>query len=206
MHFLRVFAFCLRHGSSTHLIGRDADAGIRTVRRAITLVFTVSLVGCALLGGESQTDVNSIAKKRSSSAMKIVLKDNLIVPGKRIGPVSVGMSVSQLYDVMGEPTHAEKGRGTERYVFEDLEVVVDDGDQSVNSIAIASSEYATADHIKVGLTDLGVRAKLANLSARLLIKEEADTMTYFTAGMAVVVSGGYVKSITVRSASSVPNG
>jgi hypothetical protein len=39
-----------------------------------------------------------------------------------------------------------------------------------------------------------------------LIKEESGTMTYFTAGMAVVVSGGYVKSITVRSASSVPNG
>ena len=204
MHFLRVFAFCLRHGPSAHLIGREANTGIRTVLRAIALVFTVSLVGCALRGGESQTDANSV-KKRTSSAMKIVLKDHLIVPGKRIGPVSVGMSVSQLYDVMGEPTQSEKGRGTARYVFEDLEVVVDDGDQSVNSVAIASSDYATADHIKVGLTDLGVRAKLANLSARLLIKEEADTMTYFTAGMAVVVSGGYVKSITVRPGSSVPN-
>jgi hypothetical protein len=137
--------------------------------------------------------------------MKIVVKDNLIVPGKRIGPVSVGMSVSQLYDVMGEPTQSEKVRGAERYVFEDLEVVVDDADQSVNSVAITSPGYATADHLKVGLTDLGVRAKLTNLSARLLIKEEADTMTYFTAGMAVVVSGGYVKSITVRSVSSVPN-
>ena len=206
MHFLRVFAFCLRHGRSVYLIDRGANTGIRTVLRAIALVLTVSLVGCALLGGESQTDVNSVARKKTPSAMKNVMKDNLIVPGKRIGPVSVGMSVSQLYDVMGEPTQSEKLRGTERYVFEDLEVVVDDADQSVNSVAIASSDYATADHIKVGLTDLGVRAKLANLSARLLIKEEAGTMTYFTAGMAVVVSGGYVKSITVRSASSVPNG
>src|SRR4030095_10610062 len=197
MHILRVFVFSLRHGPSVHLISRGENTSIHPVLRAIALVLTVSLVGCALLGGESKTDLNSVARKKTLSVMS-VMKDNLIVPGKRIGPVSVGMSVSQLYDVMGEPTQSEKLRGTERYVFEDLEVVVDDADQSVNSVAIASSDYATADHIKVGLADLGVRAKLANLSARLLIKEESGTMTYFTAGMAVVVSGGYVKSITVR--------
>jgi len=206
MHILRVFAFSLRHAPSGHLIGRGENTSIHPVLRAIALGLTVSLVGCALLGSESKTDVNSVARKKTPPAMKSVMKDNLIVPGKRIGPVSVGMSVSQLYDVMGEPTQSEKLRGTERYVFEDLEVVVDDADQSVNSVAIASSDYATADHIKVGLTDLGVRAKLTNLSARLLIKEESGTMTYFTAGMAVVVSGGYVKSITVRAASSMPNG
>jgi hypothetical protein len=39
--------------------------------------------------------------KKTFSATKGVVKDDLIVPGKRIGPVAVGMSVSQLYDVMG---------------------------------------------------------------------------------------------------------
>jgi hypothetical protein len=83
---------------------------------------------------------------------------------------------------------------------------MDDADQSVVSVATQSADYATADDIKVGLADLGVRAKLAKLSGRLLIKEEEDTITYFTAGMMVLVSGGHVKSIAVRSVSSVPNG
>ena len=206
MHILRTFAFRLRHGPSIHLMRREANTRARPVLGAIPLVLTVSLAGCALLGGESQTDPNSVARKKTSSATKGVVKDDLIVPGKRIGPVAVGMSVSQLYDVMGAPTQSEKGRGTERCVFEDLEVVMDDADQSVISVATQSADYATADDIKVGLADLGVRAKLAKLSGRLLIKEEGDTRTYFTAGMMVLVSGGHVKSITVRSVSSVPNG
>ena len=134
--------------------------------------------------------------------MKSVVKDNTIVPGKRIGPVSVGMSVSQLYDVMGEPTQTQKGRGTERYVFEGLEVVVDDADESVSTITTGSADYATADGLKVGLTILAVKAKLVKLSGQLLIREEGETTTYFTSGMVVLVSGGQVKSITIRPVSN----
>jgi hypothetical protein len=206
MHSLRTFAFRLRHGPSIHLMRREANTRTHPALRAVPLVLTVCLASCALLGGGSQTDANSVARKKPSSATKGVVKDDLIVPGKRIGPVAVGMSVSQLYDVMGAPTQSEKGRGTERCVFEDLEVVMDDADQSVISVATQSADYATADDIKVGLADLGVRAKLAKLSGRLLIKEEGDTITYFTAGMMILVSGGHVKSIAVRSVSSVPNG
>jgi len=206
VHILRTFAFRLRYGPSIHLMRREANTRTHPVLRAIPLVLTVSLAGCALLGSESQTDANSVARKKTSSATKGVVKDDLIVPGKRIGPVAVGMSVSQLYDVMGAPTQSEKGRGTKRYVFEDLEVLMDDAEQSVVSVATQSADYATVDDIKVGLADLGVRAKLAKLSGRLLIKEEGDTIAYFTPGMMVLVSGGHVKSIAVRPVPSVPNG
>ena len=171
---------------------------IHPVVRAIALVMTVFFVGCAGTGGESAPEAKPVAKKKTSTANKSVVKDNVIVPGKRIGPLSVGMPVSQLYDVMGEPTQSQKGRGTERYVFEDLDVVVDDTDESVSAVTTESADYTTADGLKVGLTTLAVKAKLAKLSGQLLIREEGETSTYFTSGMVVVVTGGQVKSISIR--------
>jgi hypothetical protein len=183
--------------------------GIRPVVRAIALVMTVFFAGCSgisgMMGGESGTEAKPAAKKTSASA-KSVVRDNTIVPGKRIGPVSVGMAVSQLYDVMGEPTQTQKGRGIERYVFEALEVVVDDTDESVSTVTTGSADYATADGLKVGLTVLAVKAKLAKLSGQLLIREEGETTTYSTSGMVVLVLNGQVKSITVRPVSGASNG
>jgi len=177
--------------------------GMHSIARAIALVTTVFLVACSSLGGggESAPEAKPVAKKKSSASMKSVIKDNMIVPAKRIGPVSVGMSVSQLYDVMGEPTQSQKGHEVDQYVFEDLEVVVDDADESVSAVTTQSPDFATADGLKVGLSVLAVKAKLAKLSGPLLIREEGEMSTYYAGGMVVVVSGGQVKSITVRAAS-----
>ncbi|HTT36049.1 MAG TPA: hypothetical protein VMH32_00115 [Burkholderiales bacterium] len=174
------------------------------VARATALVATVFLVACSSLGGggESAPEAKPAAKKKSTASVKSVIKDNMIVPGKRIGPVSVGMSVSQLYDVMGEPTQTQKGHEQDHYVFEDLEVVVDDADESVSTVTTQSPDFATADGLKVGLSVLAVKAKLAKLSGPLLIREEGDTSTYYAGGMVVVVSGGQVKSIMVRATSA----
>jgi hypothetical protein len=191
---------------------------MRLALRAIVVVVTFSLAGCAgvsgLLGGEGEpaTESKTAAKseskpavKKKPAATKPVLKDNLIVAGKRIGPVSVGMPVSQLYDVMGEPIQATKGRGSERYVFEDLQVVVDEADGAVVTVSTESSEYASAEGLKVGLTDLAVKAGLAKLQGQLVIKEEGDTTTYFASGISVVVTGGLVKSISVRPVAGGPS-
>jgi uncharacterized protein YceK len=183
----------------------EVNMGIHAVVRTIALVMTVFLVGCAGMFGESATEAKPAAKK-TSAGTKSVVRDNTIVAGKRIGPVSVGMPVSQLYDVMGEPTQTQKGHGTERYVFEGLEVIVDDADESVSTITTGSPDYATADGLKVGLTILAVKAKLVKLSGQLLIREEGETTTYFTSGMVVLVSGGQVKAITVRPVSGASSG
>jgi hypothetical protein len=190
---------------------------IPPVLRAIVILFALSLAGCAgfpgSLGGEGEpaADNKSVAKndnktvtKKKSAGAKAVVKDNLIVAGKRIGPVTVGMPVSQLYDVMGEPTQSLKGRDSERYVFEDLQVVVDDADGAVVMVSTESPNYATADGLKVGLTDLAVKAGLAKLQGQLVIKEEGQTTTYFASGISVVVAGGLVKSISIRPVSGGP--
>jgi hypothetical protein len=191
---------------------------MRLAPRAIVVAAGLSLAGCAGLSGmfggeeapatESKTAAKTESKpavKKKSAATKPVVKDNLIVAGKRIGPVSVGMPVSQLYDVMGEPVQAVKGRGSERYVFEDLQVVVDEADGAVVTVLTESPDYASADGLKVGLTDLAVKAGLAKLQGQLVIKEEGDTTTYFASGISVVVTGGLVKSISVRPVSGGPS-
>jgi hypothetical protein len=173
---------------------------IHLVLRAIVVVFALSLAGCGgFSGGEKEpaADNKSVGKKRSAG-MKAVVRDNLIVPGKRIGPVSVGMPVSQLYDVMGEPTQSVKERGSERYLFVDLQVVVDDTEGTVTTVSTESPNYATVDGLKAGLTDLAVKAGLAKLQGQLVIKEEGETTTYSESGIHIVVSGGLVRSISIR--------
>ena len=175
---------------------------IHPVLRVISVVVTLSLVGCAGLLGSGESESVPKPTEKKTAGTKPVLKDNLIIAGKRIGPVSVGMPVSQLYDVMGEPTQTTKGRGTERYVFESLQVVVDDADASVVMVSTESPDFATADGLKVGLTDLAVKAKLAKGQGQLFIQEEGETTSYFAAGIVVVVSGGHVKSISIRPVTS----
>jgi hypothetical protein len=172
------------------------------VVRAIAIVIAVSLVGCAGMGGEAETERRSVSKKK----IKGVVWDYLILPGKRIGPMSVGMPVSQIYDVMGEPFESLKETATTRYVFEELEVIVDEADGAVSTVLTRFAEFATKEGLSVGLTDLAVRAKLSKLPGQLLIKEEGEKTNYFTPGMIVIVSGGQVTSISIRPVSGVPGG
>ena len=91
-------------------------------------------------------------------------------------------------------------QGTERYKFEELEVIVDDVDESVKMVSTASPAYATAEGLKVGVSELAVRARLAKLPGQLVIKIEGDTTTYINTGLVILVSTGQVKSISVRGA------
>jgi hypothetical protein len=182
-----------------HRVGvNEVDMHIHPMVRLIALGLAFVLAGCAGLSTESEkADAKPGAQKKASMP---VVQDTVIVPGKRIGPVSVGMLVPQLYDVMGEPAQAVKTQGTERYKFEELEVIVDEVDQSVKTVSTASPAYATGEGLKVGVSELAVRARLAKLPGQLLIKVEGDTTTYLNTGLVIQVSGGQVKFISVRGA------
>jgi hypothetical protein len=181
---------------------REVNMRNHLVVRAIAIVIAVSLVGCVSTGGEAETERRSVSKKKVAG----VVWDYLIVPGKRIGPMSVGMPVSQIYDVMGEPFESLKETATTRYVFEEMEVIVDEADGAVSTVLTRFAEFATKEGLSVGLTDLAVRAKLSKLPGQLLIKEEGEKTNYFTPGMIVIVSGGQVTSISIRPVSGVPGG
>jgi hypothetical protein len=176
----------------------EVDMNSHATVRLIALGLALFLAGCAGLSTESEkAEAKPVAQKKAPMP---VVQDAVIVPGKRIGPVSVGMLVPQLYDVMGEPAQAVKMQGNERYKFEELEVTVDEVDQSVKMVSTASPAYATGEGLKVGVSELAVRARLAKLPGQLLIKVEGDTTTYLNTGMVIQVSGGQVRFISVRGA------
>jgi hypothetical protein len=90
--------------------------------------------------------------------------DNLIVPGVRIGPVSLGMSDADLYKMLGDPTQTmtegvDMGRAIQ-YVFPKLSIVVSKATHRVTQVTTLDPGYSTADGIKVGSSGLAVSTKL----------------------------------------------
>ena len=69
-------------------------------------------------------------------------------------------------------------------------------------VSTASPAYATGEGLKVGVSELAVRARLAKLPGQLLIKIEGDTTMYINPGLVILVSGAQVKSISVRAGPS----
>jgi len=80
--------------------------------------------------------------------------DNVIVLGRRVGPVSLGMSESQLLTAVGEPTNKtdysafRAGRNGYLYNKLGLSLVVQDG--TVVRISPTDNRYSTASGIRVG--------------------------------------------------------
>src|ERR1700730_6859535 len=95
----------------------------------------------------------------------VAAKDgNLIVPGVRIGPISLGMSDADVYKILGDPTQTmtegvDMGRAIQ-YVFPKLTVVVSRATHKVTSVITLDPGYSTAEGIKVGSSGLAVSTKL----------------------------------------------
>ncbi len=80
--------------------------------------------------------------------------DTLIVFGRRVGPVSLGMSEAQLLDALGKPTsktdYSDFRAGRSGYLSNKLglSIVVQDG--IVVRISPSDNRYSTASGIRVG--------------------------------------------------------
>jgi outer membrane protein assembly factor BamE (lipoprotein component of BamABCDE complex) len=90
--------------------------------------------------------------------------DKLIVPGKRIGPIALGMPQPDVVKILGKPgpssvISAERGTHSIYHYLPDLTVFIKSDSNRVYKISAVSPEYATADGIRVGMTEPEVRAK-----------------------------------------------
>ena len=86
--------------------------------------------------------------------------DSQIVPGQRIGPVALGMSSTQLLQAAGSPaTSNHVGDVTAARFSNGIDVNVRDGDSRVTSVSTTESRYATPDGLRVGVSELEVRAR-----------------------------------------------
>lgn len=128
--------------------GRLAMAGVVTI--------IVTLMGCS-----SRSDMTSYLPEMRPVIPPIF--DELIVLGRRVGPVSLGMHVRDLYGAMGSPDQVLKySDGTTGYSWNRAGIftAVWDRTQQVFRITVESPTYATAEGIRVGTTELEVQAKL----------------------------------------------
>src|SRR5215831_12744563 len=116
----------------------------------IVFVTIATVTGCASAPSAPQ----SSAKIPSNN-------DHLIVPGQRIGQVSLGMSVQQLIATLGTPVKSEPyGGGNRSNNSFSIGLDVDVSGTAVDGIFARNSTYKTAEGVGLGMSDLEVRALL----------------------------------------------
>ena len=126
--------------------------------------------------------------------------DNLIVPNQRIGKVTIGMSVTQLYNVMGKPntTNVSALSDESSYIFNDLRVGVGNDDQLVGSVVTSSSKYKTAEGLGVGSENLELRAKGGQVCATQSGLTPGEVYIAYKEILFITDTQGKVRDVRVR--------
>ncbi|MGC1252693.1 MAG: hypothetical protein WA889_17765 [Xanthobacteraceae bacterium] len=95
----------------------------------------------------------------SSVARAQTLNDHLIVPRERIGPMTLGMSATELAQMMGSPSSRRPGE-VDLYSWRDLTATVTKNGLWATQICTFNSAYLTVQGLHVGSTDVSVVAAL----------------------------------------------
>jgi hypothetical protein len=83
---------------------------------------------------------------------------DLIVPGKSIGPVLIGMTAQELYRAMGDPLSSNVGEEKTTYTYDGLQVGVENDTQLVYRAFATAPRYKLVKGIGVGSSALAVVA------------------------------------------------
>jgi len=141
----------------------------------------------------------------SPTASAQVANDHLIIPGERVGPISLGMSTQDLYKALGEPTQSVTGNdGTwASYSWQDLTVQTDLPSGKVSHISVSGPSYSIDNNLRVGASELALRANLPNPQSTTAQTPESKLFCY-AAGLAVRARADpnyseKIESMTVRS-------
>ena len=87
------------------------------------------------------------------------IRDNQIVPGHRVGPVALGMELGALYAAMGSPQETVVGDLASIYKYPGMDIWVAHSENKVTSITVTRADYSTDQGVRVGASELEVRAK-----------------------------------------------
>ena len=143
--------------------------------RTSRLVTSALMVLSALLSGCVQTRY---------SPPTTPIFDKLIIPGERIGPISLGMPQADVLKILGTPPKSSiHTDGHSRYYYADLTVFIS-RDSRVLRILTNSPEYATAGGIRVGMTEPEVRAKLGKPKS---VIDPGSSLLWYTYGSALEI-------------------
>lgn len=131
---------------------RLGSTGFEAVARiALAVATALTLSACA--GGSSEY-LAGVPPVPSTP-----IRDNLIVPGHRAGPVSLGMELGALYSAMGSPQETVVGDLASIYKYPGLDIWVNHSANKVTSITVTRTDYSTDQGVRVGASELEVRAK-----------------------------------------------
>lgn len=169
------------------------------IRRFLSIAFAGVLAACA------------IDPPQPPPPTEPPVFDHLIVPGKRVGPVSLGMKRDQVLASLGLPvdTYVYPGGSVgllyERHTNADgsyhdgLEIQVSGRSSQVEYIQIASfnSGYATAEGLAVGMQERKVR-ELMGPPEKVVLKTAHTFDTFCYQGLRVYFSEGEVVRIAVN--------
>ena len=120
--------------------------------------------------------------------------DNLIVPGQRIGPTYIGMTLAQLYKALGKPNRT-LNMGEDIYYYYDSLMAETDG-QTVWGLITSSKNFRTEKGLGVGAQDLEVRALMGNPTCANASGEK--TQLVYGAMAFLINQDGSVVEILVR--------
>jgi hypothetical protein len=123
------------------------------------------------------------------------VRDTLIVPGMRVGPIALGMTAAELNEAVGVPAQAQRQGSTTIYSWGDVAAEISDGTPGVDLIAVNDARYETANHLRVGLAALAVNAVMG-LPDKSTNAQGILTLDYD--GLTVVVRNALVAQIRVR--------
>ena len=127
--------------------------------------------------------------------------DHAILPGKRVGPVSLGMTAADLTHVAGRPIAVVSGDGEFTYEYDGYRAVIVERTQRVSSIIVTSGKYALLSGLSVGDADGAMNEQLgAPCEPDPLARREVSRLRYQFRGLNVMVdTQGVVTAFEVVS-------
>jgi hypothetical protein len=168
-----------------------------------------ALGGCAT---KPPPEPDAMPKAASQALPEERIRDRFILPGERVGPVSLRMPLRQLISAMGEPvsstaTRIPAGRPALLYRYADPDASVDgailvmvrEHDQTVYSVQVDRSEsYQTRECVRFGSSEALVRASFGKPQSVRGADANAPRTYCYLNGLAVRMdAAGSVESITV---------
>jgi len=183
------------------------------MNRLLCLLAVAWLLTLAACATPKKSEPDAQPKAAPSPAVEVPIRDRIVVPGERVGPILLGMSLTRLVEVIGEPvsssaSHIPSGRNALLYRYADpdaspdgaLLVMVRETDQTVYSIQIDGIEsFQTREGVRHGSSEALVRASFGKpQSVQESRSGEIPRVYCYLSGLAIRLNTtGHVEGLTV---------
>lgn len=129
------------------------------------------------------------------ASAQTLLTDTVIVPGERIGPITLGMTEAQLIQAAGQPDQRLMQGRDNLYSWGLLTARIPAGGPGVDEIVVMDTRYLTAQRFHVGSTDAAVTANFGQPTKR---SNQSGLITLDFDGISIVQRNGMVMQIRIR--------